>query len=264
MHIAFTTPSTRLVNTDPDGTVPVTGFASSSNSLLNGCNNSIITERFVTKELLHPFDKDGLAKPVTGTVPSGSVFTNLVDGVVNAICIEYIALRTNREVAYRVNGDDSVAVFDREVTYTDLEELSTELGVIMNAQKQAKSPDSCLFNKAYWGYEFPGQVPSANRVINSLVYRDNMMTGHTETANDECVRSLQIIDQLEDHPFRDRLIRKLVNYSYLEDGHSALDYRWRLPQANIMTIMKNDKLMTPPSYVKLLDKSWVGEVIYDE
>jgi hypothetical protein len=189
-------------------------------------------------------------------VPSGSVFTNLVDSVVNAINLEYVAVRTDQEVVYRVNGDDSVAVFSDGISEDVLAEASGELGIIMNPSKQDRSPNSCLFNKSYWGFEYDGEVPSANRSLNSLVHRDSMIEGRNVGPNEEVIRSIQILDRLEYHPWRDEFINRLYQYGMLDDGHSALDYRWRMPKSTASPTV-DGVFVDQSRYVQQLDtKFW--------
>jgi hypothetical protein len=217
----------------------------------------LTADRFVNKQLISPWG----TKEVVGMVPSGSVFTNLIDAVVNAMNIEYIAERLHIDVAYRINGDDSVALFSKRVTEPQLEEYSSELGIVMNPNKQTRSEDSCHFNKSYWGFEYEGPVPSVNRVINSLVHRDSMLE-RPKGANEECVRSIQVLQRLEYHPWRDDVLKLMYEQSFLSDGHSALDYRWRLPKSMIQSIIDDDVEIDMSRYVAKLDSTFWAK-IYD-
>jgi hypothetical protein len=217
---------------------------------------TLVANRFIVKKLLSPWG----INEVRGMVPSGSVFTNLIDSVVNAIILEYIAIRTSQDVAYRVNGDDSVAVFSESISDPELEIYSSELGIDMNPSKQARSKNSCQFNKSYWGFEYEGSVPSANRVINSLVNRDSMLEGWGMSANEECVRSIQVLDRLAYHPWRDQVLETIYRFSFLDDGHSALDYRWRLPRSTLREVVEDGEHIDMSSYVAKLDQTFWAKI----
>lgn len=74
-------------------------------------------------------------------VPSGSCFTQLIDSIVNAICLEYCARRLKfRITRYLVLGDDSVMGVDRPVSPEAMASVVAELGMRLNAKKTVVKP----------------------------------------------------------------------------------------------------------------------------
>lgn len=210
---------------------------------------------FVTKKLLSPWG----VKTFTNGVPSGSPFTNIIDSIVNAIILEYIAVSHEAECAYRVNGDDSVVIFSGYISSSDIAESALELGIEMNPSKQARSRNSCTFNRQYWGLEYGGPVPSINRTLNSLVYRDKPYEGVGKTVADECLRDTQVLLRLESHPLVDKFLQRLLNV--LGEDRYLLDYRHWLPQSKYLP-MEGGSPVSSEEYVKFLDKTFLSQ-IYD-
>lgn len=69
-------------------------------------------------------------------VPSGSMFTQMIDTVCNMIIIEYVALRLNAEIGhYYVVGDDSIVQLFTDVTLTQIVDAASELGIRVNPTK---------------------------------------------------------------------------------------------------------------------------------
>lgn len=93
-----------------------------------------ITRYFHTSPLLAP---DGyIYSGRRHGVPSGSCFTQVVDSIVNAICLEYVQ-RVNgfKSARYLVLGDDSVMAVDRPISLDDAAIALAELGIRLNVKK---------------------------------------------------------------------------------------------------------------------------------
>jgi hypothetical protein len=208
---------------------------------------------FATKQLLSPWGK----RSFFSGVPSGSPFTNIVDCLVNAFILEYIAIRAGSAVAYRVNGDDSVAVFDPEVGDLEIASFASELGITMNPTKQARSRDSCNFNRQYWGLEYAGPVPSLNRTVNSLAYRDKAYEAVGTTVAIECLRDIQLLLRLTYHPLRDEFMKKLLGV--LGDNRILLDYRRLLTEEKYIFV-RDGHPISSSKYVEFLDTTFLSEI----
>nr|AXA52551.1 putative capsid [Linepithema humile partiti-like virus 1] len=75
---------------------------------------------------------------VTGGVPSGSCFTNIIDSIVNAIVTRYIHYQTTGELplAEVYLGDDSVTFTNQMVNLDDMTRLADDkFGMIINPKK---------------------------------------------------------------------------------------------------------------------------------
>jgi len=70
-------------------------------------------------------------------VPSGSMFTQMIDSIVNAIAIEYLIIRTKSQInGYWVTGDDSVlAIKGNDFSIAKAALILKELGLVVNLEK---------------------------------------------------------------------------------------------------------------------------------
>lgn len=69
-------------------------------------------------------------------VPSGSTFTQIIDSIVNAILLEYVARRQDfKLIRYFVLGDDVVMGVDRPVQLEAIAATLRELGIKLNVEK---------------------------------------------------------------------------------------------------------------------------------
>jgi hypothetical protein len=220
----------------------------------SGLGKTII-DRLVTKRLLSPWG----VKEISGNMPSGSLFTNLLDSVINAVAIEYIALRIGCYVEYKVNGDDAIAVFAADVDMQVMSDIARELGLNVHPEKQAISNDAAVFNKAYWHVQYGGLVPSAYRTVNSLVHRDSMIEGRGVGPNEEIFRSIQVLQELEYHPYRDKVVKSIAGAAWYIDGYNLLDYRYRVPLSTMIPERDGNKIDIP-DYVRDLDNEWMAKI----
>lgn len=93
-----------------------------------------IVSYFITAPILCPDQRVYYGKD--HGVPSGSLFTQMVDSICNMIIIEYVALRTNTEIGkYYVVGDDSVVQVFSSVTLDDIAHAAWEIGITVSPTK---------------------------------------------------------------------------------------------------------------------------------
>lgn len=91
-------------------------------------------------------------------VPSGSMFTQMVDSLVNAIVIEYSALRLGVSgLRYLVLGDDSIVAFDSGTTdMSQWSQMMRELGITMSPDKSENFEGK---NIHFLGHEWERGIP---------------------------------------------------------------------------------------------------------
>lgn len=69
-------------------------------------------------------------------VPSGSMFTQMIDTICNAIIIEYVATRLHLKLSqYVCVGDDSVVGLDSSVSISEITAMAKELGINVSETK---------------------------------------------------------------------------------------------------------------------------------
>jgi len=101
---------------------------------------SLITRYFHTCPIVMP---DGLLyKGRRKGVPSGSLFTQIIDSLCNMIVIEYLALRMKLRIKrYFVYGDDAIVRLSLRPDFSTAASVVDELGLKINLEKQYFSRD---------------------------------------------------------------------------------------------------------------------------
>jgi len=95
----------------------------------------------------------------SGGVPSGSVNTNWVDSVANALVIHYAAYKCGSRVrSWYTQGDDGATTFTREVSMKSMAEvLSADLGMTLSVEKSTYQPRGVHFLQNWYSYEVVGE-----------------------------------------------------------------------------------------------------------
>lgn len=94
-------------------------------------------------------------------VPSGSMFTQLIDTICNAIIIEYISIRLNYSLGmYICVGDDSVTSFDDRPDLQDVHRTAKEIGITVSLDKTTVHDTSEEFNIHFLGHYWDKGYPT--------------------------------------------------------------------------------------------------------
>lgn len=113
----------------------------------------LVRKYFVTAPMLLPTGEMVIGR--RHGVPSGSMFTQLVDSIVNAIVIEYTKIRLGFQTSrYYVLGDDSIiGVCGLGPSLADVKRVMEELGIHLNVDKSRVEKSSTKkqhFLGHYW------------------------------------------------------------------------------------------------------------------
>lgn len=96
-----------------------------------------LREFFLTSGIVTP---DGLKTGRSGSVPSGSSFTNMVDSLGHIWIAHYIAYRLRNQLTHlTVLGDDGLWCFEKPFDVRHVSEVATELGMEISSSKSALS-----------------------------------------------------------------------------------------------------------------------------
>lgn len=153
-------------------------------------------------------------------VPSGSCFTQLIDSIVNAICLEYCARRLHfKPIRYFVLGDDSVLGLDRPISTTAVADCLAELGIRENVKKSKVQPANEDIH--FLGHECHGWKmvrPLRETLIRLVTPERDRREYH---AKDPKVRRKAFIDRLrsyqDDNPDAWRALEALVLFYQMDD-----------------------------------------------
>ena len=97
-------------------------------------------ENLITLGILTP---DGVSPTRDGGMPSGTVFTNLIDSLVNMVCSRYTAVKLGvQHVGVTVLGDDAVNIYDPDPGLEKVTDAAMDLNLSQNPDKQHVSYDS--------------------------------------------------------------------------------------------------------------------------
>lgn len=140
-------------------------------------NNFVLTkkEEALWETYVAHFNTNGMLMPDgniyygrRGGVPSGAIFTSIVGSIVNAIIIEYAALRGKMQVTdYLVLGDDSIIGLLNPVQVADFAKYASELGIIVSQDdsKLYVGDEKVYFLGHYW------EDGCSRRDVKETIYR---------------------------------------------------------------------------------------------
>jgi hypothetical protein len=176
------------------------------NILMLWCEQSIsstidlVVEIEKTVPIVTPY---GILSGRRGGMPSGSVATNLIDSIINLIAGYYVAYRCSATLLdYEVMGDDSVFVWDRNISRDVIAEIVSELGLTSNPEKQLLSVDSVHYLQRLHlaKYKLGGLnvgVRSIYRAISGITGLERIKEGNNYLFS---ARLLSQLQQCSSHP----------------------------------------------------------------
>nr|QUS52679.1 RNA-dependent RNA polymerase [Mute swan feces associated partitiviridae F] len=140
-------------------------------------NNFVMTkkEEALWETYVAHFNTNGMLMPDgniyygrKGGVPSGAIFTSIIGSIVNAIIIEYCALRGKMLVTdYLVLGDDSIIGLTQPTQVEAFTEYASELGIIVSQEdsKLYVGDEKIYFLGHFW------EDGCSRRDIKETIYR---------------------------------------------------------------------------------------------
>jgi len=175
---------------------------------------NLVEERFLNIPILCP---DGIRTGIHG-VPSGSAETNWLDGFIQSIIWEYVALMQGLTVrSLTVQGDDGVVDFEGLWYLDSLVERVADFGMVVNSDKGGVSSSQVMFlqNVHSRQYRVEGtyvHVRPLFRILNAMMSQERFTKGwfglmHTW-------RWLQQLEIGKNHP----KFKTLVRFYYDRDS----------------------------------------------
>jgi hypothetical protein len=161
----------------------------------------LLEEVFFESDLIVPFH---VMTGRRGSVPSGSVFTNLFDSLMNLFLGYYIASRLGVDlVDYEVMGDDSVFYYSDEPSAEEISEAVSECGFVMNPDKQLISTDQIHYLQRLHCLDY--QVSGVYVGVRSPIRALSGMTGYEYlrknwSENRESGRAMMQVQDCVNHP----------------------------------------------------------------
>jgi len=176
-----------------------------------------VEDRFLNIGLLTP---EGILIGRSGSVPSGSGLTNLVDGLVQIMIAHYCAWSNRNELLHTtVQGDDGVWVFKRPFDLKDISLAAAELGVSLNDDKGGMSHENVYYlqNVHSSRYRISGRAVGVRplmRILNGMLSYERLSSPWT--GFDDTIRWFQQAEAGKYHPH----FIVLADFLYRHDVYS--------------------------------------------
>lgn len=173
--------------------------------------NDFIHKNFITSNGIVHSDKG---------VPSGSMFTQIIDSVVNRIMIQTYFLSIGQDVDMIIMGDDNLMYFRKPVKVEDLSSyLWKNFGIVSNPEKSTfgTSRNNPSFLSREWRND--GQWRTPNVLIGKLLYPERFRN-YAKDRTDPAIVVYSYILAYEPS------MRKLMDVNRFLTDHNFRDLRW--------------------------------------
>ena len=182
---------------------------------------SVLEQHFSTISLMI-----GQANVLSGVhgVPSGSVFTNDLDGDVHRLAQLYVARRwgTSLVEGCQVQGDDGLIGTRSNVDSDRITLAYRELGLSASAEKQFEGVDDCMYLQRYHKLGYSGGMYSTYRALNSLLGQERFYDPEIWGADMVTLRAIMILENCKHHPLHRELVHFVQSGDALRLGAAYL------------------------------------------
>ena len=171
----------------------------------------LIADNLMTLGVLTPV---GVSASRDGGMPSGTVFTNLIDTMVNFVASRYAAYRNGvSHVGLSVLGDDAVNIYSPDPGLEDVVGAVSELGLSQNEDKQYVDGRSLHYLQRVHllDYQVKGVsvgVRSLNRTLSGMVNYERPRSGVGLPF--AISRNIMQMENAKWHPGFDEFVRRVV------------------------------------------------------
>ena len=146
-------------------------------------------------------------------VPSGSVFTNWIDSVVQLEVAAHCAEVLGSEFASwnQVQGDDGLLVLPGVKDVGLVAECMLDFGLEMSEDKQFVGDDDCLYLQRYYHRDVKGGMYPTYRALNSLMGQERFFDEDDWGADMVTLRSIMILENAKYSPLFTDLIEFVMD-----------------------------------------------------
>jgi hypothetical protein len=138
-----------------------------------------------------------------GGVPSGSVITNILDGITNIADLQEAFERVGLWKwlsSIVVNGDDICLLFKTKIDKKNIDKVSRYSRRELNPDKSDLRQSTAWFSKLYLDSTLEGPCKPGFLVLNSLMFKEHQLDPVTGSKEYVAIATAQQVSYLEHHP----------------------------------------------------------------
>ena len=146
-------------------------------------------------------------------VPSGSVFTNWIDSVVQLEVAAHCArtLGSSYEPWNQVQGDDGLLVLPGVDDVGQVAECMLEFGLEMSEDKQFIGDEDCVYLQRYYHKDVKGGMYPTYRALNSLMGQERFFDEDEWGPDVVILRGIMILENTKNSPLFTDLVTFVMN-----------------------------------------------------